>query len=56
MSIAFSGSELIDIAVETKYPIAVVEDGKFLGAISRTAILSGLVLGKEKNEDEVIVK
>ncbi|AOV07664.1 quaternary amine ABC transporter ATP-binding protein [Sporosarcina ureilytica] len=48
-------SELIDVAVETKYPIAVVEDGKLLGTISRTAILSGLVLGKEKNKDEVIV-
>lgn len=49
-------SELIDVAVETKYPIAVVESGKLLGSISRTAILSGLVLGKEKNEDEVTVE
>ncbi|MCL7748985.1 quaternary amine ABC transporter ATP-binding protein [Halalkalibacter alkaliphilus] len=43
-------NDLIGIAAETKYPIVVVEDGKLLGIISRVSILSGLVLGKEKDE------
>ncbi|SER67975.1 quaternary amine ABC transporter ATP-binding protein [Salisediminibacterium halotolerans] len=45
--------DLIGIAVETKYPIAVIEDGVLRGIISRVSILSGLVLGKEQ-EEEVI--
>lgn len=40
-------SDLIEIAVQTKYPLTVVEDGKLLGIISRVSILSGLVIGKE---------
>ncbi|WP_096187219.1 quaternary amine ABC transporter ATP-binding protein [Evansella halocellulosilytica] len=43
-------NDLIGIAAETKYPIAVLDDGKLLGIISRVSILSGLVLGKEKDE------
>ena len=43
-------SDLIGVAVEAKYPITVIEDGKLLGIISRVSILSGLVLGKEKNK------
>ncbi|MDQ0252859.1 glycine betaine/proline transport system ATP-binding protein [Evansella vedderi] len=43
-------NDLIGIAAETKYPIVVVEDGKLKGIISRVSILSGLVLGKEKDE------
>ncbi|KHF41246.1 quaternary amine ABC transporter ATP-binding protein [Halalkalibacter okhensis] len=43
-------NDLIGIAAETKYPIVVIEDGKLLGIISRVSILSGLVLGKEKDE------
>ncbi len=43
-------NELIGIAVDTKYPIVVIEDGKLLGIISRVSILAGLVLGKEKTE------
>ncbi len=42
--------DLIGIAVEAKYPITVMEDGRLLGIISRVSILSGLVLGKEKDE------
>lgn len=47
---------LIEIAVDSKYPITVIEDGKLLGIISRVSILSGLVLGKDKEDgaDEVI--
>ncbi|WP_039043729.1 glycine betaine/L-proline ABC transporter ATP-binding protein [Sporosarcina sp. ZBG7A] len=44
-------SELIEIAVDSKYPITVVEDNKLLGIISRVSILSGLVLGKEVEND-----
>ncbi|UOQ49879.1 glycine betaine/L-proline ABC transporter ATP-binding protein [Gracilibacillus caseinilyticus] len=40
--------DLIGIAADTKYPIAVLDDGALLGIISRVSILSGLVLGKEK--------
>lgn len=48
-------NELIEIAVDTKYPITVVENGKLIGIISRVSILSGLVLGKEKeNETELV--
>lgn len=39
--------ELIELAIDTKYPIVVLDDGKLQGIISRIAILSGLVLGKE---------
>ncbi|UOQ83399.1 quaternary amine ABC transporter ATP-binding protein [Gracilibacillus salinarum] len=45
--------DLIGIAADTKYPIAVLEDGVLLGIISRVSILSGLVLGKEKPSEEV---
>lgn len=43
-------SELIGIAAESKYPIAVVEESKLVGIIVRVSILSGLVLGKEQSE------
>ncbi|QTM98984.1 betaine/proline/choline family ABC transporter ATP-binding protein [Sediminibacillus dalangtanensis] len=43
-------NDLIGIAVDAKYPITVIEDGRLLGIISRVSILSGLVLGKEKDE------
>ena len=49
-------SELIEIAVQTKYPLTVVEDGKLLGIISRVSILSGLVLGKESEGNGVGTK
>ncbi|GAA0357609.1 quaternary amine ABC transporter ATP-binding protein [Bacillus horti] len=39
-------NELIGVAAETKYPIAVVEEGKLEGIIVRVSILSGLALGK----------
>ncbi|WP_158737137.1 glycine betaine/L-proline ABC transporter ATP-binding protein [Alteribacillus sp. YIM 98480] len=42
--------ELIAYAAETKYPITVTEEGRLTGIISRVSILSGLVLGKEKEE------
>lgn len=41
-------SDLIAIAADTKYPIAVTEGEKLLGIIVRVSILSGLVLGKEQ--------
>ncbi|MDQ0253563.1 glycine betaine/proline transport system ATP-binding protein [Evansella vedderi] len=40
-------TELIQIASESKYPIAVVDQEKLKGIIVRVSILSGLVLGKE---------
>ena len=43
-------SDLIGVAAESKYPIAVVEDDRLLGIIVRVSILSGLVLGKEQGE------
>ncbi|MBU8908911.1 quaternary amine ABC transporter ATP-binding protein [Desertibacillus haloalkaliphilus] len=46
--------ELIGVAAEAKYPIAVVEDGKLLGIIVRVSILSGLALGKEADEEVII--
>lgn len=55
--------ELIGVAAETKYPIAIVMDEKFKGIVSRVSILSGLAaataLGKDsetpnKNGAEVI--
>ncbi|MGP4039696.1 quaternary amine ABC transporter ATP-binding protein [Gracilibacillus sp. D59] len=46
-------NDLIGIAADVKYPIVVEEDGKLLGIISRVSILSGLVLGKEKDEVEL---
>ncbi|WP_018932999.1 quaternary amine ABC transporter ATP-binding protein [Gracilibacillus lacisalsi] len=45
-------NDLIGIAADVKYPIVVVEDEKLLGIVSRVSILSGLVLGKEKDEVE----
>ncbi len=45
-------NQLIGIAVETKYPIVVLEDGKLMGIISRVSILSGLVLGKDQTEED----
>ncbi|PSL42574.1 glycine betaine/proline transport system ATP-binding protein [Salsuginibacillus halophilus] len=44
--------DLINIAIEAKYPICVVENEKLLGIISRVSILSGLVLGKEEEVSE----
>ncbi|RIW32700.1 glycine betaine/L-proline ABC transporter ATP-binding protein [Bacillus salacetis] len=43
-------SDLIGVAAESKYPIAVVEDNKLMGIIVRVSILSGLVLGKDQSE------
>ncbi|RSL33081.1 glycine betaine/L-proline ABC transporter ATP-binding protein [Salibacterium salarium] len=42
--------ELIASAVDTRYPITVLAEGELLGIVSRVSILSGLVLGKEKEE------
>ncbi|WP_394121576.1 glycine betaine/L-proline ABC transporter ATP-binding protein [Planococcus donghaensis] len=41
-------NDLFSVAVEAKYPLAVVENGKLLGIVSRVSILSGLVLGKKE--------
>jgi glycine betaine/proline transport system ATP-binding protein len=43
-------NELIGIAAQSRYPIAVVEDKILKGIIVRVSILSGLVLGKEQSE------
>ncbi|GAA0450288.1 glycine betaine/L-proline ABC transporter ATP-binding protein [Alkalibacillus silvisoli] len=44
-------NDLIGIAADTKYPIVVLDPSeKLVGIISRVSILSGLVLGKEKDE------
>jgi glycine betaine/proline transport system ATP-binding protein len=43
-------NDLIGVAAESRYPIAVVEDNKPKGIIVRVSILSGLVLGKEQSE------
>jgi glycine betaine/proline transport system ATP-binding protein len=45
-------NDLLGVAAETKYPIAVVEEERLLGIIVRVSILSGLVLGKEQIEVE----
>ncbi|MFD1039389.1 glycine betaine/L-proline ABC transporter ATP-binding protein [Virgibacillus byunsanensis] len=42
---------LLGVAADAKYPIAVLDDGVLIGIISRVSILSGLVLGKEKDEE-----
>ncbi|MFB4168317.1 glycine betaine/L-proline ABC transporter ATP-binding protein [Virgibacillus sp. JSM 102003] len=42
---------LLGVAADAKYPIVVLEDNYLLGIISRVSILSGLVLGKEKDEE-----
>ncbi|MDQ0255759.1 glycine betaine/proline transport system ATP-binding protein [Evansella vedderi] len=44
-------TDLIGIAAETKYPIAVVRNEKLVGIIVRVSILSGLVLGKGEYTD-----
>lgn len=46
-------SELLGMATETKFPIAVVQDDKLLGIIVRVSILSGLVLGKEQGGENI---
>ncbi len=43
--------ELIPVAAETKYPIAVVENNKLMGIIVRVSILSGLAL---KDDEEAL--
>lgn len=43
-------NDLIPVAAETKYPIAVVDDEVLKGIIVRVSILSGLVLGKVDEE------
>lgn len=44
-------NDVIDLTSETKYPIAVVDDGKLRGIIIRSSILAALS-GKEVNLDE----
>ena len=41
-------NDLFGVAVEAKYPLAVIENEKLLGIVSRVSILSGLVLGKDE--------
>ena len=41
-------NDLFGVAVEAKYPLAVIDNGKLLGIVSRVSILSGLVLGKDE--------
>lgn len=42
--------DLIPVAAETKYPIAVVEEDRLVGIIVRVSILSGLYLKDEEEE------
>ncbi|WP_202080610.1 quaternary amine ABC transporter ATP-binding protein [Caldalkalibacillus salinus] len=46
--------ELITVAADTNYPIAVVEKGILKGIIVRVSILSGLVLGKEDDDQDEV--
>jgi len=46
--------DLIGVAVETKYPIAVVEDEKLKGIIVRVSILTGLTLGKDDDLNNAV--
>lgn len=48
--------EVIELASKSPYPIVVVEEGVVRGEILLPSILSGLVLGKEIEQDGVIVK
>lgn len=48
-------SELIVPSAETKFPIAVVSDGKFKGIVSRVSILTGLALGKDQDLNEEVI-
>ncbi|QBP40258.1 quaternary amine ABC transporter ATP-binding protein [Paenisporosarcina antarctica] len=41
-------NDLFGVAIEAKYPLVVIENGKLLGIVSRVSILSGLVLGKDE--------
>lgn len=41
-------NDLFGVAVEAKYPLAVIQQDKLLGIVSRVSILSGLVLGKNE--------
>ena len=43
-------NDLIGVAAESKFPIAVTENNRLLGIIVRVSILSGLILGKEQKE------
>lgn len=49
-------NEIIGLASKSAYPIIVVENSKLLGEISLASILSGLVLGKDLDQDEVMLK
>lgn len=49
-------TDLIGIAAETRFPIAVVQDEKLKGIIVRVSILSGLVLGRKDENSEVIAE
>ncbi len=49
-------SDLLTTAIETKYPIAMVdEDGVFHGAVSRAAIIAEVSKGTEDSESPVIL-
>lgn len=47
---------LIEIAIESTYPIVVKDNGDFLGIISRVSILSGLVLTQNEGENRGVIK
>jgi glycine betaine/proline transport system ATP-binding protein len=40
--------DLFGVAVEAKYPLAVIEHDKLLGIVTRVSILSGLGLGRDE--------
>lgn len=41
-------NDLFGVAVEAKYPLAVIENEKLLGIVTRVSILSGLGLGRDE--------
>jgi len=41
-------NDLFGVAVEAKYPLAVIQDEKLLGIVTRVSILTGLGLGKDE--------
>jgi glycine betaine/proline transport system ATP-binding protein len=46
-------NDLFELAIETKYPIAVVKDEKLKGILVRASILTGLIGGKERMSNEL---
>lgn len=46
-------NQLLEDVISKNIPIPVVQEGKLIGVVSKNCILSGLVLGKNKDEEEI---